>query len=335
MKFTELFAFDVAPGDMQWPWFAFDATGTRFACASGANSVACYSYDGGSVVLGPSFELPVDVPVSSIAGFALHRDGAQLAIVANGDKESWLVVCGPGAAVQRRSLCTLVDKDDQVQAKAVAYDRKGECLWLVATCNEKTLVVRVDAATHSLAGLASSAGFPEPAVHEIYVHPVDDAILLLASCGQYGTFARVVGFSGETVESVTTALDEGGVPAGFVGFSADAARVHLAEADELRTHAWPALFELSSVELADDFVSSYAGAVFGEHVLVDGELADAGGDAVMRFDAAALRGTVLSPPVPEGMWAGRIGRDAIIVVDAKASPKRASVLRLALPDTRN
>jgi hypothetical protein len=35
------------------------------------------------------------------------------------------------------------------------------------------------------------------------------------------------------------------------------------------------------------------------------------------------------------MWAGRIGRDAIVTVDPKAKPARASILRIALPDTRN
>jgi hypothetical protein len=130
---------------------------------------------------------------------------------------------------------------------------------------------------------------------------------------------------------VLTALDAGDVTAGFDGFSADLTRVHLAEADELRTHAWPGLEQLSSVMLADDFASSYAGAVLGDRIFVDGEDRDAGGDSVMQFDRSALLGTVLKPPFPSGMWVGRLGVDAIVTVESKGDPARARVLRLPVP----
>ena len=172
-------------------------------------------------------------------------------------------------------------------------------------------------------------------MHELYLHPQDDAVLLIAACGEDGTFARVVGWSGEKVEAITGALDAGGIPAGFVGFSVDGQRVHLVEADELRTHAWPGLQELSSVELADDFVSSFAGAVLGEHLYIDGEFAEVSEDAVMRFDRSAIRGKVMPAPFPTGMWAGRLGTDAIVTVEAKGDPARARILRIELPDTSN
>ena len=177
-------------------------------------------------------------------------------------------------------------------------------------------------------GIARSAAFPPPATHELYLHPQDSAVLLLAACGEDGTFARVAGWSGGGVEAIPTALDKGGIPAGFVGFSADAVRVHLAEADELRTHSWPGLEELSSVELADDFVSSYAGAVFGDRIFVDGEDADSRDDAVMMFDRSATRGALLPDPVPSGMWAGRLLADTIVTVEAKGEPARGHVYRI-------
>jgi hypothetical protein len=172
-------------------------------------------------------------------------------------------------------------------------------------------------------------------MHELYLHPQDDAVLLIAACGEDGTFARVVGWSGEKVEAIPSSLDAGGIPAGFVGFSVDAQRVHLVEADELRTHAWPGLQELSSVELADDFVSSFSGAVLGEHLYIDGEFAEVSEDAVMRFDRSAIRGKVMLAPFPTGMWAGRLGTDVIVTVEAKGEPARARILRIALPDTSN
>jgi hypothetical protein len=153
-------------------------------------------------------------------------------------------------------------------------------------------------------------------------------VLLLAACGEEGTFARVAGFSDGEVSAIATALDAGGIPAGFVGFSADGARVHLAEADELRTHAWPGLQELSSVELADDFVSSFAGVVLGDSILIDGQDAESSEDQVMKFDRSAIVGSVLHDDVPSGMWAGRLGTDAIVTVESKGDPVRGRVVRV-------
>jgi hypothetical protein len=161
---------------------------------------------------------------------------------------------------------------------------------------------------------------------------LDDAVLLIAACGQDGTFVRVAGWSDGPPIAIANALEKGSISAGFVGFSADGARVHLAEADELRTHAWPGLEELSSVDLADDFASSYAGAVMGDRIFIDGEDRDTGdGDAVMQFDRTAIRGVVLKPPVPSGMWVGRIGIDAIVTVDVKGDPAPGRVVRLPAP----
>ena len=131
---------------------------------------------------------------------------------------------------------------------------------------------------------------------------------------------------------MATALDTGSVPSGFVGFSSDGARVHLVEADELRTHAWPGLQELSSVELADDFVSSYAGAVLGHRILVDGHDSETGDfDSVMVFDRAAIHGAIAKEPVPSGMWVGRLGSEAIVTVAAAGEPARGTVVRLEPP----
>jgi hypothetical protein len=113
---------------------------------------------------------------------------------------------------------------------------------------------------------------------------------------------------------------------GFVGFSSDGARLHLAEPDELQTLSWPNLAKLSSTTFTDDFVASYSGAVIDSLIFVDGDLdLDAGPkDAVMMFDSAARQGSLVTP-APSGMWAGRIGANAIITIDAKGDPATARV----------
>jgi hypothetical protein len=334
MIFSELAAFEVANERLAWPWFAFDASGTRLAYPSSPREIASRRYDGTEVRIGPTFALPDAVTTDMLHGFSIDREGTHVAIAAQVGSRPELFVIGSDGRHAQVSLHTLFG--ETVTVRAIAYDRMSERIWVSAETETDTLLafVAVDALT--ALGIARSPALPKPGTHELYIHPIDDAVLLLAACGEHGTFARVVGWSGVRVETIVTALDGGSIPAGFVGFSADAARVHLAEADELRTHAWPELHELAAVDLADDFVSNFSGAVFGDHVLVDGRHQDQDDeDAVMRFDKSGIRGILLKPPVPLGMWAGRIGRDAIVTVDPKAKPARASILRIALPDTRN
>jgi hypothetical protein len=49
----------------------------------------------------------------------------------------------------------------------------------------------------------------------------------------------------------------------------------------------------------------------------------------MVFDTTALRGKLAFPPVPAGMWAGRLGEAMLVTVDAKGEPSRGRVLRIA------
>lgn len=333
MNFIEVASFDVVHERLPWPWVAFDSSGTRFAFAASKERIATRVLDQGELTEGTSFALPPDLALSDIHGFSLDAGGSLLAITGVIETTSVVVTSYEGGELRRSTLDTLAGPG--FIARAIAFDRSGMRLWISAESEAETALLLIDSASHALIGVARSAVLPPPSMHELHLHPEDDAVLLLAACGQDGTFARVVGWSGEGVEVITTALDGGGIAAGFVGFSVAHSHVHLAEADELRTHSWPTLVELSSVELADDFVSSYAGAVLGQHVYVDGEDADSGDDVVMRFDHAAIRGTLLPPPVPSGMWAGRLGVDAIVTVESKGDPARGRVLRIALPDTSN
>lgn len=321
MSFTEVAAFDVVHAHLSWPWLAFDARSERVAFFASAERVVTRVLEQGRVEEGPSFTVPADLG-AKLEAFALGSAGALLAIAG----ASSVVTLGADRELARSSLDTLAGPG--FAARALAFDRTGTRLWISAESTTETALLLVDARSHALVGLAKSPGFPPPAMHELTLHPQDDAVLLLAACGEDGTFARVAGWSGDGVEAIATALDAGGIPAGLVGFSTDGARVHLAEADELRTHAWPALDELSSVELADDFVSSFSGAVLGDGIYVDGELADSNEDAVMRFDPSGIVGSLLLDEAPPGMWAGRLGSDHLVTVESKGEPARGRILRV-------
>jgi len=327
MMVTEIASFEACHDQLSWPWVTFDASGRRFAFVSAGGRIRSRVLEAGAIVEGPTFVLPEGVGLAGVQGFSLSTSGAQLALLATLGGASHLVTLSAAGEARRTSLEALAEAG--FRARATAFDRTGEHVWISAESATETAILLVDAGSHERIGIARSAAFPPPSMHEIHLHPQDDAVLLLAACGEEGTFARVAGWSGGGVETIPTALDDGSVAAGFVGFSADVERVHLAEADELRTHAWPGLDELSSVELADDFVSSFSGVVIGERVYVDGEDAETREDQVMQFDRSATVGALLPEPGPAGMWAGRLGRDLVVTVESKGEPARGRVVRIA------
>ncbi len=329
MNFTELSTFSVAHHELPWPWIAFAATGDRFAALAASQRVATWTLADDQIVEGPSFALPADFVAQ---GFAIEGTGTLLAAH---DGKSVLTLDATGV-VRRSTLADVLASAPSADAaiRCVAFDRRGTRVWVSADAADASWLALVDARTHASHGFVRSAAFVPPAVHELFVHPTDDAVLLLAACGPDGTFARVAGFTDGPVVLVETALDGGAVAAGFAGFSGDGALVFLAEADELRTHAWPGLQQLASVDLADGFVSSFTGVVRGGVVLVDGVDDESGDDAVMQFDRAGLVGARARPPIPPGMWAGALGRDCLVTVDAKGEPATARVLRIGvLPAT--
>lgn len=299
--FRELASFDVVHAERAWPWLSFG--GGRVGYAS-ATHIHTRGIDGE----GPSFALPAEPTMFCVSEKRVAIATADELIVLDGARARLDALLGDATLA------------------AMSFDRTGKRIWLSAESASETVIALVDADSLASVGVLRSPAFPRPSLHEIHVHAVDDAVLVLAACGEAGTFARVAGFAGDELSAVPSALDEGGISAGFVGFSGDGMRVHLVEADELRTHAWPTLHELSSVPLADDFISSFSGVVLGNEIYVDGEYADSQEDAVMQFDRAAIHGIVLPGPAPTGMWAGRLGANAIVTVEPKGDPARAHVL---------
>ena len=342
MKMVEIASFEVAHGHLPWPWIAVDPTRHRFAFVSGAGVVESRVLVDGSIAEGPRFTLPADLglptkPVDEgtddgIRALAIDPSGHRIAVLAYLGGAPLVVSIDSAGQETRTKLESIAG--GEYAAHAIVFDRTGARLWISATSSKESALALVEAAGHAVVGVVRTAPFALPGQHELHVHAQDDAVLLLVSGGQDGTFARVAGWSDGPPEAVPTALDAGSTPAGFVGFSADGARVHLAEVFELRTHAWPGLEELSSVELAIDFESTYSGAVLGNRIFVDGHDSETGEyDSVMVFDRSAIRGAELKPPVPEGMWVGKLGSEMIVTVEAKGEPARGRVV--LLPEWEN
>jgi hypothetical protein len=336
MLFREVFAFDVMHGALAWPWITFTADGRRLAHLSSPTTVATLILtDGAEVKSGPVFPLPNDLSLApddggkgpkGLRSFSLSADGAHLALAAMTPEGVVLATLNDSGHVRRASIGAIVG---ECSVQAIAFDRTGARLWVSLENETETLLALFDTTSLDVVHVLRSPALPRPSLHELHIHPHDDAVLLVAACGEAGTFARVAGFAGTDVSLLPTELDGGGISAGFVGFSSHGARVHLAEADELRTHAWPGLHELSSVPFDDEFVSSFSGAVLGSNIAVDGEHTESGEDAVMLFDATAIRGVMLPEEGPSGMWAGALKPNALVTVEPKGDPARGRVWMVA------
>lgn len=313
MKLTTLASFELHHEGLAWPWVAFSSSGTDFAFASSETTFATRHLDAsGAIEAGPSFALPAGATIADVRGFTL----------------------GPDLAVLTKTHLHLLHASramalpEGLTPHAIVFTRRGTELWISTETATEAVMLLVDVATLTVIGETRENGFGPEASHELYVHPQDDAVLLLAACGQDGTFASVVAWTGGAVEMIDTALDGSGQPAGLVGFSADGARVHLAGDQELLTYSWPDLFELSSAELDDELASNYSGAMLHGRLLVDAIEMETQEDAVMSFDVSATLGSWLLPPFPSGMWAGRLGSTSLVTVSPKENPARGEVVRV-------
>lgn len=324
-----MFAFDVVHETLEWPWITFSADARLVAYASSAKTIASLSIHEGNVAEGRSFQLPEGL---SLGPFSIHKNGAVVALLSHLSGVASLFTLHATGEQLSVALSSLVG--EEAKARAIAFDRTGARIWISLETANETVLLLIDTVTLEKVGELRSPALPRPSLHELHIHPYDDAVLLVAACGESGTFARVGGFAGDVASSISTDLDVGGIAAGFVGFSFDGARVHLAEVDELRTHSWPGLHELSTVPFADDFVANFSGATLDRFILIDGEHADVSENAVMIFDHTGIRGALLPSDAPSGMWAGKLvssGTSAVVTVESKGDPARAHIWR-AIPD---
>jgi hypothetical protein len=339
MHFEQVASFDVVQERLSWPWVTIEPNGKRLAFPTSRTRIESRRLEDGAIAPGPSFalpdelalplEAPVEAPTHDARGglhaFAIAPDGERLVVTGIVGASSVVVTLDPSGETRRSNLGDLGLAG--FVAQAALFERSGNRVWISAESATESALILLDATSHASLGLLKSPPFPPPATHELFVHPEEDAVLLLAACGPDGTFARVARFDRDRLQAVWTSLDGGSISAGMVGFSPDAKSLYLAEADELRTHGWPGLKETSSTQFDDDFVSSYSGAVIGEHVLVDGQDYETKDDVVTAFDVTATKSRLVLPPVPTGMWVGRLGLDHIVTVAAKGTPARGLVMK--------
>ena len=183
MRLEELDSFRVLHGRRPWPWIAFDASGMRFAFAESESSIGTRTLKAGSIEVGASFALPSDL---AIEGFSVDRTGTLLAAFSADE----LVTISAGEPLRSKASELL---EPGTRFRAAAFDRTGERIWISAEAEKESVLIQVHATSHAVIAALRSAPFAAPSVHELYTHPQDDAVLLLAACGQEGTFARVAG----------------------------------------------------------------------------------------------------------------------------------------------
>ena len=187
-------------------------------------------------------------------------------------------------------------------------------------------------------GLESKAAFPAPpppAAHEIFLHPVEDAVLLTMACGEDGTFVRVArmvhasGATGGKIELVATEGDGGLEPCGLAEATDDGGRVCLVTGDRAELRRWPGMAREAQVDVGEDRAASYNGVRIGGRFVVSAtEQEDGEERALVLNDALELEDDA---PAPPGMWAGRLGKDRLVTVGReKGEPRRAFVYAIEL-----
>ena len=187
MNFSEIASFEVFHEKLSWPWVTFDASGRRFVFAAAHDRIGSRVVEGDGIAEGPSFALPQGMALGDLHGFSIASSGERLAVVGIIDGASCLAVLG----TQGESRCTSLESlaGPGFTARAIAFDRTGQRVWIAADSATETALALVDVTSHERVGISRTPPFPPPAMHEIYLHPQDDAVLLLAACGEDGTFA--------------------------------------------------------------------------------------------------------------------------------------------------
>ncbi|MBI2394249.1 MAG: hypothetical protein HYV09_32055 [Deltaproteobacteria bacterium] len=349
LGFREVSSFQVAHGALPWPWIAFDPAHLRFAHAADAQTIVVRSLVDGALAETARFALPEGLGLPQVApdgysstarakrlhAFALAPSGDELAITGIVDEgRSVVATLGRGGELARASVEERLGEG--LFGQALSWDRTGAHLWIAAERDASPsapargdgVVARLDGATLQVLGVVDHPEYPPPVAYELALHPIDDAVLTLAACGQDGTFARVARFADGRLQAIVTRLDGGGEPAGLVGFSPDGSRVFLAEESALRVHRWPALDLERTVDLGDEFMSAYSGAVVDDRVLVDGEDAEDGEDVVLAYDASTLARVPPPTAIRGAMWVGRLQERHLVTVTPKGEPARGAVLRM-------
>jgi hypothetical protein len=330
-KLTEL---PLSPGKLAWPWVAFSPERTAFAVPVASAIVAIRSHD--ALQRETRVELPEVLAVPTVEAshsgttsrqpglhaLAVHPDGRT--VVAFGWRGDL-----PAASVVRAGIAPeVVDLGPalgDMGPMAASFTRDGESIWLSAESSTGAALVRLRFRDFALESKAAFAPAPPPASHELFLHPVEDAVLLAMACGQDGTFVRVARLVGGRLELVPGEGDRGFEPCGIGEATDDGARVCLVASDHVELRRWPELSLDLRVDLGDERLANYNGVRIGGRFVVSAtvEEDDDGEDerALVFADTLALEDDA---PAPPGMWAGRLGRDRLVTISRDPHQARST-----------
>jgi hypothetical protein len=322
LRCSKLYELTLAPGELPWPWVAFTPERTAFAVPDGPTTIAIRA--AASLGAHRRVELPEALAVprvkASASGttsrqpglhsLALHPDGRT--IVGLGWHRDIPVACVErvGGAPE---LVDLGPALGDLAPMAATFTRDGESLWLSAESAGGGAIVRVRFRDFGLESKAVFPPAPPPAAHELFLHPVDDAVLLTMACGQDGTFVRVARRVGDRLELVAAEGAGGLQPCGVAEATEDGSRVCLVTDDRIELRRWPDLIREAQLEIDDELVANYNGVRMGERFIVSAT--DREGEeeerALVLDDALKLEDNA---PAPPGMWAGRLGKDRLVTI---------------------
>jgi hypothetical protein len=322
LRCSKLHELTLAPGQLSWPWVAFAPDRTAFAVPATGRTLVIR----GAESLGE--ERPVELPDAlavptiepsrsattsrqpglhsvalhpdgrTVVGFGWHRD-IPLACVERVGGAPELIDLGPALG--------------DMGPLAATFTRDGDSIWLSAESATAAAIVRLRFRDFELQSKAAFPPAPPPAAHALFLHPVEDAVLLTMSCAEDGTFVRVARFVEGKLELVATEGDDGLEPCGLAEATEDGGRVCLVTSDRVELRRWPTLAREAQVDIGEELSANYNGVRIGGRFIVsvteqeegEDERALVLNDALKREDQA---------PAPPGMWAGRLGEDRLVTV---------------------
>jgi hypothetical protein len=319
---SKLHELTIFPGHLAWPWVTFAPDRSAFAVPVGPRILAVR----GVASLGSErrADLPEELPVPSVLPSAYGTTAHQLGLHAIALHPDGQTVVGVGwhrdipvACVERvggaPELVDLGPALGEMGPLAAAFTRDGESIWISAESSSGAGVARLRFRDFGLEAKVAFAPAPPPAAHELFLHPLEDAVLLTMACGQDGTFIRVVRMAGGKLELVPTEGDGGLEPCGMAETTDDGEHVCLVAIDRVELRRWPTLRPARQAELGEERVTHHNGVRIGGRFLVSAADREDEDEerALVLGDSLAIEDDAAGPP---GMWAGRLGKDRLVTV---------------------
>jgi hypothetical protein len=327
---SKLHELTLVPGKLPWPWVAFAPDRSAFAVPVGPRAVAIRSAE--SLADARRVELPDALPVPTVPPSASGTTSRQPGLHAVALHPDGRTVVGfgwhrdiPVACVERvGGAAELVDLGPalgDMGPMAATFTRDGESLWLSAESASGAAIVRLRFRDFGLEAKVAFPPAPPPAAHGLFLHPIDDAVLLTMACGQDGTFVRVARMAGGKVELVVTEADGGLAPCGLAETTDDGGGVCLVTDDGAELRRWPGLAREAHLELGEERAANYNGVRIGGRFIVSATDREDEEEerALVLDDALTIEDDAAAPP---GMWAGRLGRDRLVTIAREEGGER-------------